>query len=369
MDRLPYIDTGKHYPEKEFFLTDIAEVSYLNLNSDNDDFLYNGSIRDITANTIVVVDYSLGDILFFSKDGTPKSFFNRRGNGPGEYLIARRIFYDEIADDVFVIDINKPYIRVYSLYGKHKRDIPLPQGVMVNNDIVSFDDHSFFFYDAALEFRRAKAENNKELSVSDFLLPFYRISKEDGKVLDYLELHAPPIFMGLFRNGSPVEGLITRLTMCTEGALICNPETDSIFLYRKDHSITPVLSKTPSVATSTLMTYINNCIDVGRYQFVEIYTVRFEEGAFPFPAKYYMRDKGTGEVFHPKLLLPDYKGYDLIISPSLRNRNFENTYFFELDLLELKQAYAENRLSGKLKELVGTLKEGDNNVFVMASFK
>jgi hypothetical protein len=36
--------------------------------------------------------------------------------------------------------------------------------------------------------------------------------------------------------------------------------------------------------------------------------------------------------------------------------NFIQTYF-ELDLIELKEAYIENRLSGKLKELVSTLDE------------
>ena len=48
----------------------------------------------------------------------------------------------------------------------------------------------------------------------------------------------------------------------------------------------------------------------------------------------------------------------------------ENGYVVELSLFELKQAYKENRLSGKLKELVATLDEDkDNNVFMLLDFK
>jgi hypothetical protein len=45
-------------------------------------------------------------------------------------------------------------------------------------------------------------------------------------------------------------------------------------------------------------------------------------------------------------------------------------YTQSLSLYELKQAYLENKLSGKLKELVATLNEDeDNNVLMMVEFK
>ena len=82
-----------------------------------------------------------------------------------------------------------------------------------------------------------------------------------------------------------------------------------------------------------------------------------------------MRDKETGEVICPKLLLPDYAGKEFTIRPSSM-RIFENEFPFELDLIELKQAYRENKLSGQLKELVASLNEDeDNNVFMLVSFQ
>jgi len=121
---LPYFDIRKNYPEREININDIADVTYVHLNTDNDDYLYKGRIVNVTKNTLVVYDYSSLSILFFSKDGKPKSRFNRFGQGPEEYLGATRILYDEESDEVFVGYDLVNYIQVYSSTGIYKRKIP-----------------------------------------------------------------------------------------------------------------------------------------------------------------------------------------------------------------------------------------------------
>ncbi|MDR0699098.1 MAG: 6-bladed beta-propeller, partial [Tannerella sp.] len=70
------------------------------------------------------------------------------------------------------------------------------------------------------------------------------------------------------------------------------------------------------------------------------------------------------------IILPDYKRKSFFISPRQSGRDYENGAFFELDLIELKQAYSENKLSGKLKELTASLDESkDNNIFLLFEFK
>jgi len=370
---LPYIDVRKNYPQKEIFLTDIAEITYLHINSDDGDYLYSGTIRAITANTIVIPEpgSSSGNILFFDKDGQPKSRFNRLGNGPGEYRSFQRVLYDEDTDDVFVITYWDTLIRVYSSTGIYKRKIVLPRNTRMGNDIISFDDSSLFFYDANVENNRFDV-NYKDLPASDLISPFYRISKTDGAVLDYLELPMAPIFLGIYIDGRPLPALHkTRLIKCAEGVLLCNPENDTVFLYGKEKSLTPILHKTPLANETNPMTYLNNCVDVGNYQFMEIYTVRAGDVyAGIFPVKYFIRNKKTGEIFQQKLIVPDYQEKEFIIGiGQARISGLENSVFFELDLVELKEAYAQNRLSGKLKELVAILKEDDNNVFMIVEFK
>lgn len=102
------MDVSANYPEKEISLPDIAEVRYLHLNSDQEEYLYRDSIQAMSPNRVVVADARLGDIFLFSQEGMPVSRFNHLGNGPGEYRRIHRIFYDEAADDVFVVETAPP---------------------------------------------------------------------------------------------------------------------------------------------------------------------------------------------------------------------------------------------------------------------
>ena len=367
---LAFVDVRKNYPEKEIFLTDIAEVSYLYLNSDDDDYLFQGRIHCITENTVVVGDDATGSILFFSKNGDTKSRFNRKGQGPEEYIGANQIIYDEPADDVFVLSLGRNFLQVYSSTGEYKRKIIMPEGTEVGL-YYSFDNESLFIYDAsASNERKVYMDQIGETDFAFFDHRFFLISKKDGKILDFVDIPSASQYLGTYSEelGTFIPGRTTRILKCKEGILLCNPETDTVFLYSKNRTLTPVIYQTPSVSALDPVIYLNNCVDAGRYQFMEVFTLQYN--VLPYPVKYLLRDKETGEVFRQKILLPDYKGKEFIISPIRSGRDYENGPWFELDLSELKEAYRENRLSGKLKELVATLNEDvDNNVFMLVKFK
>jgi hypothetical protein len=292
------------------------------------------------------------------------------GQGPEDYLPRGQIIYDEESDEVYVRQIISNIIKVYSSAGDYKRKLTLPEGTMLNA-FVSFDEESLFVFD---EVERLKKSQPDLMNFSDEHLDycFARISKKDGTVLDYAEIKSSHITLRDDRNIGEMSGIVgrtSRIIKCKEGVLLCHPETDTVFLYSKDKILTPVIYKTPLVSEMDPMIYMNNCIDVGNYQFMELFTVRWEEGAFPFPVKYLMRDKTTGDVFRQKIIIPDYKGKEIVFSPLQSGRDYENGPYFELDLFELKQAYDENRLSGKLKDLVASLDElEDNNVFMIVNF-
>ena len=105
---LPCLVIGNNYPEKEIILTDIADVTYLCLNSDEEDYLYGGGIVYVTQNTIIV---NGNGVLFFSKDGKPRLRFNRSGQGPEEYYRVGSIMYEETTDDVYMIESFSNYIK------------------------------------------------------------------------------------------------------------------------------------------------------------------------------------------------------------------------------------------------------------------
>ena len=367
---LACIDIRKNYTEKEIIITDFADVTYIHLSTDCDDYLYKGRIENVTNNTLVVYDNSSFSILFFTKDGTPKSRFNRCGQGPEEYFGATRILYDEELDDVFVCNDIINYIQVYSSTGEYKRKITLPEYAKVSS-LVSFDNQSFFVFSEDFhDFLNIRYYKH------DFpYTTYYRISKTNGEILDSLKLACNEIRLDIETKDK--EGktafwrlLYYRLVKGTDGFFLCNPETDTVFLYKRDKSLTPVFYKIPSLRNQVPKVIIPNIVDASRYQFFEVATLVNDD--YNNQKRFHFRDKETGEIFRQKIISPDYIGKEFFICASgLRcGLGEKNGYVFELGLFELKQAYNENRLDGKLKELVATLDEyKDNNVFMFVEFK
>ena len=369
---LPTIDVRRNYPEKRVCLTDIAYVEFLYLCSDNDDFLFQGTISSITENKVVVFDWSSGSILFFSRDGKPKSRFNRVGQGPEEHTHSVQLVYDEAAGELFVANVGAglPIIQVYSSIGEHKRTIRLPEGTFLNGRLISFDAYSLFFYDGSMTGAIVRGE--PDLSVEDFVVPFYRISKATGKALDYIRLPLTPVSLEINLEGRriPTAG-VTTLIKSLEGVLLSNGRNDTVFLFGYDRMLTPVLYKTPSLTSLNPVVFLNGLIDRGSFQFFRTVVVRpGEEFPAVFPSRYFVRNKRTGEIFRQRFFLSDYQGKEFVINPRGFGSIYEGGYVFELDLGELKEAYRENRLGGKLKELVTTLDEYEgNNVFMLLHFK
>jgi len=282
-------------------------------------------------------------------------------------------YYDEPADDVYIGANGNRIIQVYSSTGKHKRTLKLPQGTKIN-EIVEFDSQSLVVFDQQLMWK-------KNLSGTDFSAPqidssYFRISKTDGEIVDYIEFPGNEIDLSIRSNMVHNMTMLKRLSKCTAGVILCNHESDTVFLYDKDSSLTPLFCKTPLISDLDEKVILNNYIEIGSCQYMSIQTLLpFEERAKDVlikSHKFYMRDKQTGEIYLQKITLPDYKGYNDVIS-SLRNKTYdekETLLCYELDLFELKKAYKENRLSGKLKELVATLDEmNDNNVLMFVLFR
>jgi len=368
---LPVIDLRKNYPEKEIVLSDIAKVTYVHLSTSNDEYLYDGTIKYLSANTIIVADESSGSVLFFTKDGIPKSRFNHYGAGPREYASGAGwsmkkyvgpILYDEKKDEVFIRPSFKNILQVYSLNGKYLRTIDYPSVNMeffYTSEIDFFDSKSFIMHNA-----------------DSFLL----FSRANGKILEYVEMPNNEVNLihsvyGVRPNGRQIKMVSRGLRMVrtTDGFNFCLPG-DTVYYFDKNKKLTPVLYTTPSANDFDPKIIIDNFWDVGKYQFMRIHSIHYSNYIenYPdrtYPDKYYVRDKTTGEVFCQKIVIPDYKGKELFFSAYPLEVFQENMIHIELDLMELKDAYRANRLRGKLKELVSTLNENeDNNVFMIIEF-
>ena len=324
-----------------------------------------GGIRCMTKNTYVVCDNYSQSVLFFSRDGAPKSRFNRNGQGPQDYLEIGWILYDEEADDLFLCntfsEIDKRYIQVYSSTGEYKRKIAMPYNTELRS-FFSFDNKSLFVY---ASYNPSVLGPGKDRETEIRYTTYYRISKLNGEILDSLKLKSNDVSLVLRIGAVRSLSNYRRLVKGIDGFFLCNPETDTVYYYSGDKSLTPVLHKIPLARNQDPKAVITNVADAGRYLFFSVETIA---SSTLTPFIYYFLDKETGEIFLQNLTLPDYKGKKITISAY--DAKDANYFIIGLDLYELKDAYKEDRLSGKLKELVATLNEDkDNNVYVLINLE
>jgi len=300
------------------------------------------------------------------------------GQGPEEYLTlyrSDRILYDEETDDVFLcnnsLESMNHYIQVYSSTGEYKRKINLPRNTLPWS-LVSFDNKSLFVF-AEDFYSGPNARKYKETEIP--YTTYYKISKLNGEILDSFKLKSNNVNLVILHSIRDTyvsdRMAFSRLVKGNDGLFLCNPETDTVFYYNEKKSLTPVLHKTPLVRNQDPRVVLTNVVDVERFMFFSTYTLI--SAHMNLRDKHYFLDKETGEIFQQKLILPDFKGKEFTIQVGRTSVNAGGDvadYMFELELYELKEAYKENRLSGKLKELVSTLDEDkDNNVYMLVKFK
>lgn len=342
---------SKSYPVKEIKLEDIASVEYLSLKYD-DEYLFRGKPEYISDKVIIVYDDAEGKILLFSKDGTPVSKFNHKGNGPGEYGDVSDIIYDEPNDELFVA--GRERILVYSPSGVYKRTLPLEA---MRFDIKDWDNESLLVFD-----------KNGGSSSS-----FFHISKEDGRVLEEVKLQrdAEVKLYVIEMTGNSMYVFIGRednIVRYENGFLLTDHSLDTVYYYGRDKVLKPAFVRTPAIQTMTPVIYVNSFVEAGGYQFFEVNTVK--NGADRFSYTRLMREMKNNSVYTQKIIMGDYEGKEVPIVPDMISvtDNYK-TGVVELSLTELKTAYDDGKLKGKLKELVENLNEEDNDVYALLHFK
>jgi len=357
-ERIIHLDVSKTYPEKSITLEDIAEVKYVQMEV-HDDYLFSPSpinMMHVSSSTIMIHDYySTHDFLFFTGDGKPKSKFNHFGLGPEEYSYVTSSIYDEEVDELFVLSDNK--ISVYSSAGKHYYSIDLPAEnsfVLRKSSIAFYDKESLLIY----------YENNA------YNKNFVRISRKDASVIEEIDVpnHKDIVLYARSQSGMRVNvrGAPTHnIVKHKDGFLLTDHSLDTVFFYGRNKELSPVLVRTPSIFDMDPYVFINSFVEAGNYLFLNRVTVNID-----MPTDYLMINKKDHSIFMPRILMKDYKGKEINLSPeNIYCTANSGTGFIELNIEELKEAYEDNKLSGKLKEMVKSSDDESNNIFMILFFK
>jgi len=351
---LIHIDLSGFIPEKEIKLEDIADIEYLQLELDND-FLYNEPPMIITSEKIITINWYNGDVLIFSRQGKPLSKFNHKGNGPEDYSFIGRIIYDQKSDDFFVKSDNK--IIVYSASGEFKKTIQLFEGSFFINEILNFDSETFLLYDDFNIFSNA----------------FLFISKEDGSVVDSVNMpkgkkNSILLSQTVEKNVITLRAPAYHIVKNNDEYLLTDFSIDTVYLLSSDKVLLPVLVRKPAIQSMDPVVYLNSYLEAGDFVFVSVITVKNENGRLPIT--YLMNSKNTDSVYRQKITLTDYKGKLINLSPeTIANTQDSKLGLIVLSLVELQDANRENKISGKLKELVDNSDDDGNDIYMLLHFK
>ena len=355
------MNVSENYPEKIIALEDIADIKYVQMEV-HDDYLFRPSSTNfmhVSSSTIAIFDYyPSNNFLFFTGEGKPKSIFNHFGMGPGEYQIVNAILYDEDDDELFVLSDSK--ILVYSSNGSYCYSIDVPkESAHIKRNIVFYDKESLLIYYESNVF-------NKN---------FIRISKKDGSVIEEIDI---PNHKEIMLNHKEIHsndraGIRATIKIAQthnivkykDGFLLTDHSLDTVFFYGRNNELSPILVRTPSIFDMDPYVLINSFVEAGNYLFLNRVKVNID-----MLTDYLMINKNDHAVYKPKILLNDYKGNEINLSPEIISFTVNAEIgFIELSLYELKEAYYDNKLNGKLKEIVESSDDESNNIYMILHFK
>ena len=357
---LPQIDVNTNYPEKEICLQDVAEVSYVALDS-QDDLLFNGSVKSVSDKGIVIYDASNQRLLFFDNQGKFLNSVDRKGQGPEEYPMMFYVFVDWDKNEI-VVFCSQSQIVVYSLDGTFKRRMTFETDVNPG-DVYGWSDGQLVSY------RRGVLDKDGQLEP---YRPIVFYSREAGKMedsLSYRKEHEFPVIVG---KGS-MEISYPSLVKLNGDVYVNDLSADTIYrLVSPTKALQPVITRTPSVVDDGDGYFMDLYGITSRFYFFKFSSrqLSFDAGNFRIiddKSKNAIYDRKEGKVYHPKFINKDYPSMEKC---ELRfSEEVHACATIQLEAFELIEALEAGELSGELRTIAEGLKEDDNPVLMVVKFK
>jgi len=244
---LPVLDFNEKYPSISFKWSDIAETTYIPLET-NKDVLVDRyrEIVHVSDNRIVVCNNMIGDVFIFDDNGKNISSFNYRGPGPLEYNYISTIVYDEKTKEIFIHDRITKKILVFTESGTPKHNFNYSQQGYEFGQMFNYDDDTLLAHHDGMTLL---TENDKQ--------PYMFISKKDGTIVSRLNIKLSKILsLTLHENnttdGSTMSGTTTMLGHSPiyqfgNEFVIAERSSDTVYLLTSGKKLTPLFVREPSV--------------------------------------------------------------------------------------------------------------------------
>ncbi len=364
--KTPTIDTNKKYPFKEIILNDLADITYIPIET-NDHVLINNGINALSHFSdkyIIIVNYKSYDCYIFDRNGKIINFFNHKGQGPNEYLNIIGITADEVKKEIYIVDHpQKHRILVYSFDGDFIRTLSLPSNTTIGT-IHNFDKETLLCED-----NNHKNGNKK---------PYFLLSKQNGRIINELNITfnkeriSPRFYQKTGEKGvMAVSYGYTPIIRFNEDFIIGDISQDTIYQYSKNKTLTPILVKTPSIYSQDPQMMV-----IPEFKTPKLFFLERTERKFNFETK---------EGFEREKIVYDYQS-GLFYKYALKNKDYPNQIFYLnsggyayrtgknilcqfISAEELIEANDEGELHGTLKDITKTLRIDDNPVLMIMKFR
>ena len=357
---IPYLDFNKKYPSKDICLEEIANVSYIPLETTDKSLIQTILKIDMSDNIIIIGDYS-NAVIAFDKQGKFLWSFNKRGGGPEEYNAIITLCVDFDKKEIYILDLYTRYrIMVYSFDGKFIRRLKLDQKVWPSN-LYNYDKDYLIAYDI---YNETESNANKR--------PYILINKQNGKVSSIpIKLKKRNSNASWIQKGEQFyihKHVIEPIIKTEKGVIISDFALDTIYNYQ-NHHLTPIaIRKNIDESVLSSITAYGS-----RYSFLNfIERSKNSKGQYEgtTDSKLFLIDKKEGTVYDASIIPSDMKIKNTPIweryKQDLPN---DNLLIKQLSVELLSRLSEENKLKGTLKEVASKLKEDDNPVLMIVHLK
>ena len=364
--KTPTIDTNKKYPFKEFILNDLADITYIPIETNNDVLINNGinALSHFSDKYIIIVNYKSYDCYIFDRNGKIINFFNHKGQGPNEYLNITGITVDETKREIYIVDHpQKNRIMVYSFDGDFIRKLSLPAKTTIGT-IHNFDNETLLCED------NNHRNGNKK--------PYFLISKQNGHIINELDIIfnkeriSPRFYQKTGEKGvMAIAYGYNPIIRFNEDFIIGDISHDTIYQYSKNKTLTPILVKTPSIYSQDPQIMVIPEFKTPKLFFLEKTERKFNsEEKKGFEREKIVYDYQFGLFYKYALKNKDYPNQNFYLnSGGYAYRAEKNTLCQFIPAEELIEANDNGELHGPLKEITKTLKIDDNPVLMIIKFK
>lgn len=354
------VDVTENYPKKELILQDFMAVEYIPLET-TDEFITQGIVMAIGDKYIVVKNRTNdGDIFVFDRyTGKGLKKINRKGQGAEEYAFINDIVLDEGKDELFVNSSSMNKIFVYDISGNFKRGIEHPKGIECLN-ICNCDKDNLILYDISGYHIEGESRGDKSYHMI--------ISKQDGSITQNIAIPFDVIRAPIVKQGDGFAiSSVRSMIPYHDNWLLVETSSDTIYKYiPKENKLSPFLVTTSTMDTEMFLT-MGTLTD--RYYFMQTIKKVFDfTTGRGFPIDNIMYDKQENTVFSVSVLNDDFlkKG---IVDMGSRPVNDEIATFQSIAANQIVEAYENNELKGRLKEIATGLDEESNPVIMLVKSK